>query len=199
MNDKLEELIKKTLSRRVKKRIMDEGYRKAAILFILYNRGNGYFTLLTRRSSNLPYHPAQISFPGGAYDPGDNSLIETAIREVYEEIGLRIAPSQILGELDDIKTLTSRFIISPFLAFINYPFVLDINKNEIEEIIELPLSFIMNRNNLKRGKWMINDKEEESIYYVYADHLIWGATARILKNFVDMLEEIPPSSLFSWI
>ncbi len=181
--------MRKILSQRSKNKIKNRSLRRAAVLIILYKKDRNYYTILTKRSDKLLYHKAQISFPGGAYEEADNSLIDTAIRETYEEIGLNINHSDILGKLDDIVTITSKFVVSPFVALINYPFILNVNKNEIQEIIEIPLSFIINKDNLKAGTWEIDNRKEKGFYYIYNNHTIWGATARILKDFSEIFNE----------
>jgi 8-oxo-dGTP pyrophosphatase MutT (NUDIX family) len=170
--------IAKILRHRKKKKITNENLRASAVLIpLFYNQGQ-YHILLTKRSEEVDFHKGQVCFPGGTREPSDSSLLQTAIREAEEEIGLRSKDVEILGEFDDSVTLTSNYVISPFVAFIPHPYPFKVDSREIREIFSIPLSFLLDEANFK----------QESYEYEYEGHIIWGATARILRQFVDLLK-----------
>jgi 8-oxo-dGTP pyrophosphatase MutT (NUDIX family) len=105
-------------------------------------------------------------------------LLQTALRESEEEIGLEAKDIEILGELDDSITLVTNYVISPFVAFILHPHSLKTNGREVKGAFSVPLSFLMDEANFK----------QDSYAYEYEGHIIWGATARILRQFIDLLK-----------
>jgi len=170
--------IEKLLRHRKKKAIIDEKRRASAVLIpLFYNQGQ-YHVLFTERSEEVDFHKGQVCFPGGTQEPSDSSLLQTALRETEEEISLKAQDIEVLGEFDDTLTLTSNYVISPFVAFIPHPYPFKADGREIREIFSVPLSFLMDEANFK----------QDSYSYEYEGHVIWGATARILKQFVDLLK-----------
>jgi len=174
----VEQQIEKILCHRKKEKITGENLRASAVLIpLFYNQGQ-YHALFTERSDAVNFHKGQVCFPGGTRELFDSSLLQTALRETEEEIGLKAQDVEILGELDDSITLTSNYVISPFVAFIPYPYPLKADGREIRAIFSVPLSFLMDEANFK----------QESYEYEYEGHIIWGATARILRQFIDLLK-----------
>jgi 8-oxo-dGTP pyrophosphatase MutT (NUDIX family) len=169
--------IEKTLRHHKKKKNTSENLRASAVLIPLFRNQGEYYILFTERSEEVDFHKGQVCFPGGTREPSDSSLLQTALREIEEEIGLKATDVEVLGELDDQLTLTSNYVISPFVAFIPYPYALRADRREIREIFSIPLSFLMDEANFK----------QESYEYEYKGHIIWGATARILRQFIDLL------------
>lgn len=136
----------------------------------------------------MNFHKGQVCFPGGARQQSDSSLLQTALRETEEEIGLKAKDVEILGELDDSITINTGYIISPFVAFIPYPYPFKANHREIKQIFSVPLSVLMGEANLKQGCQTINNQTFTVYSYEYGGHIIWGATARILKQFTGLLK-----------
>jgi len=170
--------IEKILRNRKKKTIIDEKRRASAVLIPLFYSQGQYHVLFTERSEEVDFHKGQVCFPGGTQEPSDSSLLQTALRETEEEISLRAKDVEILGEFDDSLTLTSNYVISPFVAFIPHPYPFKADGREIREIFSVPLSFLMDEANFK----------QDSYSYEYQGHVIWGATARILRQFIDLLK-----------
>ncbi|HEX76584.1 MAG TPA: CoA pyrophosphatase [Dehalococcoidia bacterium] len=160
---------------------------EAAVLVPIFYKEGEYHILFTLRSNQLTYHKGQVSFPGGACSEVDSSLLDTALRESWEEIGLEAEDVEILGELDDVVTTTG-FVISPFIAFIPYPYRFKKNRNEIDEIFDMPLSVLFDKANFRQESQVIGDKAVASYFYEYGGWVIWGATARIVKQFLDVLQ-----------
>jgi len=159
----------------------------AAVLLPLYKKHGEYHILLTRRTQKVEHHKGQISFPGGARHEHDRGIRDTALRETFEEIGVRPEDVQILGELDNMGTLTSNYLVTPFVGIIPYPYELTVNRDEIEKLIEVPLSALADEKNHREEVYVIEGIKFKAIMFDYRDHVIWGATARILEQFLDLL------------
>src|SRR4030042_5283066 len=178
------------LSSRERRVIEHPPFSHAAVLVPLFKKGDGCHLLFTKRSDQVKYHKGEISFPGGVVDEEDLELISTALREAHEEIGLRKSDVQILGILDDIVTVTE-FIVTPIVGLFPYPYPFKVSEVEIAELIEVPLSSLLREKSFSE-KEIIRGGQKEAVYaYEYEKHIIWGATARILKQFLDL---IPPIS-----
>ena len=169
-----------------KKNFQSKKVENSSVLVIVYyNQMNVPVIIFTKRSSKLRNHAGEISFPGGRMSIHDNSLIETAIRETYEEIGLPVSKENVLGCLTPTNTFTTRILIFPFVVIMTSRLSKLIPNEEVEEIIEIPLEKLM--------KSIEIDTEHSSTdYKMYKfsveGHLIWGATARILKNLLEIID-----------
>jgi len=172
-----------------KKKITSKNLKSSAVLVPLFCSEGQYYILFTQRSDEVEFHKGQVCFPGGTFQPGDTSLLQTALRESEEEIGLKAEDVEILGELDDAITVTSGYVISPFVAFIPHPYLFKVDHREIKQILSVPLSAMMDEANFRRGEDMQTiEGETIPVYYCeYKGHIIWGATARILKHFAELL------------
>jgi 8-oxo-dGTP pyrophosphatase MutT (NUDIX family) len=174
----VKEQIEKILRHRKKERITSEDLKASAVLVpIFYSQGQ-YHILFTERSDAVGFHKGQVCFPGGTKEPSDSSLLQTALREAEEEIGLQAKDVEILGELDDMLTFVTGYVISPFVAFISNPQSLRTNGREVKGAFCVPLPFLMDEANFK----------SDSYAYEWEGHIIWGATARILRQLVDLLK-----------
>ncbi len=162
---------------------------RAAVLLPLYERDGETHVLFTRRSELVEHHKGQISFPGGAYDHTDPDLRATAIRETFEEIGVAAGHVEIIGQLDEMITI-SNFLVRPFVGRVTqpgpYPFVH--SEIEVAEILEVPLRHLRDEANVVGEPRSYQGREVMAYSYRWRHHLIWGATARILKQFLDLLE-----------
>ena len=165
------------LARRRKRKVAGEDLIACAVLMPLFCRQGQYHILFTERSDEVYSHKGQVCFPGGKQEPTDSTLLETALRETEEEIDLKAEDVRILGELDDIPTITTSYVISPFVGLIPHPYAFRADSREIREIFSVPLSFLIDEANFRRDTWS----------YEYEGHTIWGATARIVRQFVDLL------------
>ena len=187
----LSEIIKEVLSSRSPQRIPDEGsqYIHAAVLFPLFSANGEYGVLFTQRTHTVENHKGQISFPGGAVEAEDRSLEETALREAHEEIGLLRKDVEILGQLDDMTTVTSNFIVHPFVGLIPHPYEFKINAEEVDRLIEVPFKiFLSDDPKYKRDSAEFEGVKYPTPAYLYKGDLIWGATARIMESFVEILK-----------
>ena len=179
--------IRKALSERQKRVEDPTGFVPAAVLLPLFEKGGDYHLVFTKRTETVNYHKGQFSFPGGRTHPEDRSLLDTALRETWEEIGLPPKDADVLGELDDIATYTTGFIISPFVAMIPFPHTFIANPAEVDEIIEVPLPVLRDKKNFAQEMLEVDGRPIMQYFYHYRDHVIYGATARIVKHFLDVL------------
>jgi len=176
--------LKQALSQRRKQAITDPSRIPAAVLVPIYEKEGEYYILFIKRSEWVEKHKGEISFPGGVHEASDKSLLDTALRECAEEIGLAPEAVEILGELDDELSVKTNYVISPFVALIPWPYQFKVDGRETEEIIEAPLSALWNRGHSHQ---VIRDGERVTTYcYHYQGRVIWGATARILNKFLDI-------------
>lgn len=164
---------------------LDAPVRQAAVLFAIVDHAQPT-VLLTQRSSNLPSHPGQISFPGGKVEPNDKDPLATALRETEEEIGLLPELIEPLGYLDNYRTSTN-FNVVPVVALVSPGFELTIDPREVESAFEVPLEFLLNADNheLHQREW----KGRTRTYYAmpYDGYFIWGATAGMIRNLHERL------------
>jgi 8-oxo-dGTP pyrophosphatase MutT (NUDIX family) len=173
-----------------------EGFRRAAVLVPLYDSDGATTLLLTRRTQTVEHHKGQISFPGGALDDGEE-LLAAALRETFEEVGIPADEVQILGRLPEVDVTVSRFRVTPFVGVIPHPYPLRLNADEIEEIVRVPLAVFRDPANLRIDKVEWAGQIRDVYHYTYQTRTIWGATARIIRHFVDLVLEMeaPPSPL----
>ncbi len=179
--------IKRTLQARIPKTAGDaySRYLHSAVLIPLFMENGTYKILFTERSHNVEHHKGQISFPGGVVDKRDKSFLETALRESYEEIGLLSEDVEILGQLDEQCTVTSHFVIHPFVGLIPYPYAFKINRDEVESLIAIPISSLSDKQDLVT----MDGLNYHGTSYQYEGYTIWGATASITKNLVSIIDE----------
>ncbi len=183
------ENIRKVLSSRKRRVIEHPPFSHAAVLVPLFRKDESCHLLFTKRSEQVKHHKGEISFPGGVVDEEDKELVSTALREAFEEIGLKENDVQVIGVLDDIVT-TTQFIVTPIVGLFPYPYLFKVSEVEIAELIEVPLSFLLAGENLSEREFFHGDQKEIVYFYQYGNHTIWGATARILKQFLDVISPL---------
>jgi len=157
----------------------------AAVLLPLLTKDEELHVLLTKRTQTVKVHKGQISFPGGVQEPKDESLLATALRESQEEIGLGSHDVEILGALDPIKTVTTSFLVYAFVGYIPYPYPFQPDGREVAEILLVPLHFLADDTGWSKRSYHANNQSFEAYFVTYREYRIWGATARILKNFFE--------------
>jgi len=163
-------------------RFGDGPFRPASVLVPIVAREDELTLLLTRRTERLRHHSGQVAFPGGREEPGDPSPEATALRETREEIGLDARHVELIGRLDEYRTGTG-FRITPVVGIVRPPFLLRADANEVDEIFEVPLSFIFDPANHEQKSRRIGERSVAFYEIGYSGHLIWGATAGMLVRF----------------
>ncbi len=190
MQQRLEQRLKQALAQRQKSRVVDASRVPAAVLVPIYYKQGEYYVLFTRRTEIVKDHKGQVSFPGGACEKQDGTLLNTALRECAEEIGLAAEAVELLGELDDFPTTTSGYIISPFVATIPWPYSFKVDPTEVEEIFEVPISALLDKDYLHEETSILDGQVTTTYFYHYQEKVIWGATARILNQFLDIFAPV---------
>jgi len=147
--------------------------------------------VLTRRRADLRRHAGEISFPGGRHDPEDADLRETALREAEEEIGLTRTDVTMLGELPPVSTFVTGYLIHPFVGLIPAAQNWRPSPREVDAVLELPLRTL--RESKTRTPMERRGISFETDAYIVAEHLIWGATARILDDLYEHIDAILPA------
>jgi len=163
----------------------------AAVLIPLFVSGEEVHVLFTKRKDDLPNHGGQVSFPGGTHEPGvDDSLRATALREAHEEIGLAPRHVNVLGALDDIRTFATNFVIAPYVGMIPHPYTFNRNAGEVAEIFSVPMRALMQPENSRSEVWEFERTPVTIRTIRYRDKVIWGATERISRNLLTLMQEI---------
>jgi 8-oxo-dGTP pyrophosphatase MutT (NUDIX family) len=157
----------------------------AAVLLPLFLKEGNYNVLFTKRTEHLNHHRGEISFPGGVSQPEDGSLLRTALRETWEEVGIAPEDVEILGELDDFLSIHD-YLVTPFVGVFPEAYPLRINGEEIERIIEVPLTHLFRPEIFRTEDWAWKGREHQVYFYTFGVDEIWGLTAAILKQFLDL-------------
>ena len=187
---KVDELVALTRARLEgrRRRVVSPGpLVRAAVLVPIVDRGDAAL-VFAQRTEHVGHHRGQISFPGGRVDPGDADDLAAALREAHEEVGLDPARVEPLGLLDDTETFATQFVITPWVGVVRGPVVWQPDGAEIEKVIEVPVAALLDRGNFRVERWERNGAAHDVYFYDYGDTTIWGATARILKQYLDLVE-----------
>lgn len=166
-----------------------ETLRAAAVLVPFVRRGPGLTVLFTRRAGHLRHHAGQVSFPGGAIDPGDADAVAAAVRETGEETGIVPGDIEPFGYLDGFDTV-SGYRVAPVAGFVREHYSLRMHAGEVDEVFEVPLDFLLAPANLRRERIDWRGKARTIYAFEWEGRRIWGATAAMLKNLIDRLERV---------
>lgn len=161
--------------------------RPAAVLVPFVLRGADLHVLFTRRSERLRHHAGQISFPGGGIDAGDADAVAAALRETHEETGISPALIEAFGYLDRLDTV-SGYRVTPVAGFVDPNYCARLQEDEVDEVFEVPLAFIVDPASLSRERILWRGLERDILAFEWEGRRIWGATAAILKNLLERLE-----------
>jgi 8-oxo-dGTP pyrophosphatase MutT (NUDIX family) len=165
----------------------DSTPRPAAVLVPFVRRVDELTVLFTRRSERLRHHAGQISFPGGGIEAGDAGAIAAALRETSEETGIVADLVEPFGYLDRLDTV-SGYSVTPVAGFVRGDYAVRLQEDEVDEVFEVPLAFILDPSSLKREHLLWRGRERDIFAFEWEGRRIWGATAAILKNLLDRLE-----------
>jgi 8-oxo-dGTP pyrophosphatase MutT (NUDIX family) len=187
--DSLPEFLRQRLAERTPAVRPEWEVRPAAVLVPLYLDGRDWHVLFTQRTDLVETHKGQVSFPGGRVDPGDTSRVETALREAEEEIGLRREDVTVLGQLDELLTVT-QYHITPIVGLFPWPYSFVLSTAELSEVFGAPLAWLADPANLEiKLREPIVPGPKILVYYLhYQGYAIWGATARMLLNLIDVAQ-----------
>lgn len=183
------EALSQALAARVHATLPTEGKRVAAVLLALVAREDEWHVLLTKRTETVEHHKGQISFPGGMVDPGDADAVATALRETEEEVGIPSSQVRVMGRLDDFYTVATPFHVSPIVGTIVGPFAPRPNPQETAEVILAPMRELLDPFRWRQEQW----KGIPVSFYDVAGVTVWGATARILDQFLGVWRGAVPT------
>lgn len=166
--------------------------QKSGVLFLLFPVNDRIFTCLIKRPSSMKHHPGQIGFPGGKVEKEDIDAKATAIREAEEEVGLIPGSYSILGRLSDLYVPVSNFIIYPFIAWSNHQPRFTCEPGEVEEILLFPVQDFIESEQLHYTEIQTVTGLLQVPYYPFSGDMVWGATAMILSEFIEMAKHYLP-------
>jgi 8-oxo-dGTP pyrophosphatase MutT (NUDIX family) len=164
--------------------------RDSAVLAPFLLREDVPRLLFTVRPAHLRRHAGQVAFPGGARDPEDATPLHTALRELREELGVPEQSVQVLGALDEIPT-TSEFRVVPYVGVLEPGVTLWPDAQEIAELFEVPIADLLAPTARRTEKRFFRGAERDVYFYEVGPHTVWGATARIVKNLLELLADLP--------
>ena len=159
-------------------------FKPAAVLVPIQERADGDYLVLTQRAEMLNSHSGQVAFPGGRVDPSDRGAVETALRESQEEIGIDPRDVRVLGELDQVRAAAS-YLVTPVVGLIPFPYEFRLNASETAAVFSVPIAALLDQSILTIDQRF--GSEWGPIYHFhYQQWDIWGATARIIKQFLEL-------------
>ena len=171
------------------RRHLTESIQPAGVLVPVVERESAELTLLlTQRSADLKHHPGQISFPGGRMEAHDADIVQTALRETHEEVGIRQADIAVIGFLNPMPTITG-FAVTPIVGLIDPEYELNIDETEVEFAFEVPLSFLLDPANRRLVEREFFGNKAQIMEFQYGEHRIWGATAFIILQFIKYISK----------
>jgi 8-oxo-dGTP pyrophosphatase MutT (NUDIX family) len=175
------------LARRPRRTLDRSDLVSAAVLVPITDRGEPHL-LFTKKTGSVPHHRGQFSFPGGVVEQRDGSRVETALREAWEEIRLPSSAVEVLGLLDDTETRATPFIITPVVGIVTEQVDFVPDGREIERVLEVPLRVLRDPAIFHSETWEWNGEPHMVHFYrVSEENVIWGATARIVNQFLSLL------------
>ncbi|MGM0550335.1 MAG: NUDIX hydrolase [Bacteroidota bacterium] len=175
----------------------DRHTRLAAVLLAIFEKNNRLHTVFIKRSIYEGVHSGQIAFPGGQAEEQDHTLLETALRETHEEIGIIVPPSEVVGKLTNLYIPVSDFFVSPYVACLKTPpqnYIPD--PAEVGQVLEIPLEELFAPDNQIQQEIKVRDTTLQAPAYQPYGHTIWGATAMILAELGSLLEQLPQKNSY---
>lgn len=161
----------------------------AAVLIPLVRKESDWHMIFTRRTDTVESHKGQVAFPGGGCDETEILAEQTALREAQEEIGLNPGDVQILGRLNDLVTIT-HFRVTPVVGIIPWPYDFELSKNEVSRVFSIPLDWMAQSSNWEEYNFTPDGIQKAFpviTYHSYDGEILWGASARITQNFLEVM------------
>lgn len=164
--------------------------RQSAVMILIYPEADELKFVCIKRPEYDGPHGGQISLPGGKYDLSDKDLVTTAVRETFEEVGVMVRQSEIMGQLTKLYIPVSNIDVNPYVALIPEKPLFIADEKEVDYLIEISLSQLMDSRNIYREKRMIAHQMVTVPYFLFGEEKIWGATAMILSEFLAVLSKL---------
>jgi 8-oxo-dGTP pyrophosphatase MutT (NUDIX family) len=183
---KIKQQIKDRLASLAPRKIGNGYEREAAVLMPIFNVDHEHYMLLTRRTEEVQTHKGQISFPGGMREEKE-TLLDTALRETFEEVGIEQTRIEPLGRFHDYISITN-YRVTPFVGFVQTPFSTRRQVTEVAEILHVPFQVFQDPERLRVERNMHPGREADVYFYSHGADEIWGLTARIIKDFFDTMD-----------
>jgi 8-oxo-dGTP pyrophosphatase MutT (NUDIX family) len=159
----------------------------AAVLVLFVYRDGAPALVFAKKTETVPHHKGQFSFPGGVVRPSDRSVVDAALREAQEEIGLDPGAVEVLGLFDDAPTGVTNFVITPVLGRARDEPVFRPDGREIDRVLEIPLAHLLDPTCFREELWESGGVSRPVVFFRYGDDVVWGATGRILRELLDAL------------
>ncbi len=188
MDDSFTASLKRALAQRPPQEPPSGESKPAGVLVLVYRREGSWRLLLNRRSELVGQHKGEIAFPGGAREPEDADMLACALREGREEMGIRPEDVEVLGQLDPLLTRT-RYLVYPFVGRIPYPYEFTVDEREVAEVLEVPLGELLDPSAVRHEAHLAPDGGLlRRFSYAAGAHLVYGATAVILTQFLGLAQ-----------
>lgn len=182
--------VRRALSVVDRQAVSDPSLTQAAVMVLLYLRDGEYHILLNKRSDTVEDHKGEMAFPGGRMESTDASPVEAALRETFEEMGVRPDDVDVLGSLDAVST-PSGYFVNPFVGTIPGAYRFTQSDSEVAEVVEVPLASVVREGTVPMDVRYGDGRTKKFDVYLYQGHVIFGATARILSDLLRILERVP--------
>ncbi|MBI4339726.1 MAG: CoA pyrophosphatase [Chloroflexi bacterium] len=182
------DFVRAALANQKMETLQDPALKDSAVILLLYPKEGEFFVLFNKRSMEVEFNKGEMCFPGGAKDPEDADLVATARREVYEEMGIHGEDVTLVGELSETNT-GAGYRIHPYVGTIPYPYPFRPSAVEIAEVVEVPVSHLIDKRNYTEEMRVRMGTLTRMTTFTYNEHRIFGATARILRQFLELLEQ----------
>ena len=160
--------------------------KKAAVLLALFKKNNEWYFPLIKRPMHEKNHPGQIALPGGAKEKGEE-INYTAVREAFEEVGIKIKTVEIIGQLTPLPVPVSGYLIYPFIGILDREPEWILNNDEVDELLITNVSELISADNYYSETWELHGNKVEVPHFRIDDNAIWGATASVLCEFIDLI------------
>ena len=184
--DALRARIATVLGRR-RKALTLEGRIRAAVLVLFVYRAGVPTLVFGKKTEDVPHHKGQFSFPGGVVQHTDGSVVDAALREAWEAVGLEAGLVEVLGLFDDVATAVTNFVITPVLGLARGEPTFRPDGREIERVIEIPLAHLLRPGAFRVEDWGREGARREVVFVDYGEDVVWGTTGRILRELLDAL------------
>ncbi|MCY4488561.1 MAG: CoA pyrophosphatase [Deltaproteobacteria bacterium] len=186
----------KVLRTRIPEAVAGDDFRPAAVLAPIQERADGDYLILTLRAANLSSHSGQVAFPGGSVDPEDDGALAAALRESREEIGIDPDHVRIVGQLDQVVA-GYNFLVTPFVGLIPHPYEFDPDPRETAAVFSVPVAALLRQDALTLDS-RLSRRSEPIYHFQYEEWDIWGATARMVKQLLELVYGYEATAVRAW-